>query len=186
MKWFTNLKVKYKTTFSKSNLNEGQENLEKGKKLYLSNQIQAALSHLDQAINLGFDTDAYEIRGNCFQKLDYHYKAIDDYDKAIEINPLEFSYYYSRAISKKAILDINGQIEDLHNAIYYYKRNKNTENNLLKTFETDLLIAKTYIESLKQNINELQNTHYLQIKNLIRDSLLLIKKVKLKKTNVYE
>lgn len=115
MKWFTNLQVKYKALCSKSNLNEGLENLGKGKKLYLSNQIQATLGHLDNTINLGFDTGAYEIRGNCFQKLNYH-------SKAIEIKPLEFSHYYSRAVSKKAIFDIRGQIEDLHNAIYYYKK----------------------------------------------------------------
>jgi len=154
MKWFTNLQVKYKALSLKSNLNEGLGNLEKGKKMYLSNQIQAALDYLDHAINLGLDTGAYEIRANCFQKLDYHSKAIDDYDKAIEINPFEFSHYYSRAVSKKAIFDIPGQIEDLHNAIYYYKKHSIEENSLLKTFENDLLTAKTYIESLKQNINE--------------------------------
>jgi hypothetical protein len=53
MKWFTNLQAKYKALSLKSNLNEGLENLEKGKKLYLSNQIQAVLGHLDHAINLG-------------------------------------------------------------------------------------------------------------------------------------
>ncbi|MBF4516888.1 hypothetical protein IRZ71_11050 [Flavobacterium sp. ANB] len=181
MNWFINLTGKFKDKFSSSNAtNEGLENLEKGKRLYNSNQIQDALIYLDNAINLGFDNGAYEIRGNCFQKLDYHYKAIEDFDKAIEMNPLEFSYYYSRAVSKKAILDFTGQIEDLHNAIYYYKRNKSVENNFLKIFETDLLIAKTYIEGLKQNITDLHHTPYLEIKTLIRDSLHLIKKVKLK------
>jgi len=185
MKWFTNLTVKFKDKFSNSGTtDEGLKNLEKGKRLYNSNQIHDALVYLDHAINLGYDTDAYEIRGHCLQKLDYHYKAIEDFDKAIEMNPLEFSYYYSRAVSKKAILDFTGQIEDLHNAIYYFNRNKNVENNFLKVFETDLLSAKTYIEGFKQNITDLHHTPYLEIKTLIRDSLHLIKKVKLKNIKV--
>ncbi|MBF4505342.1 hypothetical protein IRZ83_01605 [Flavobacterium sp. JLP] len=184
MKWFTNLTMKFKDKFSASNSNEGLENLEKGKQYYFSNQIQDALFYLDNAINSGFDNGAYELRGNCLQKLDYHYRAIEDFDKAIEIDPLEFSNYYSRAVSKKAILDFTGQIEDLHNAIYYYKKNKNIENNLLKAFETDFLSAKTYIESLKQNITELHQAPYLEIKTLIKDSLHLIKKVKLRNVKI--
>ncbi|TDO73236.1 hypothetical protein EV143_106178 [Flavobacterium chryseum] len=185
MNWFINLTGKFKDKFSNPNTtNEGLENLEKGKRLYRSNQIHDALIYLDNAIRLGYDTGAYEIRGNCFQKLDYHYRAIEDFDKAIEMNPLEFSYYYSRAVSKKAILDFTGQIEDLHNAIYYYKRNKSVENNFLKIFETDLLIARTYIDGLRQNISDLHHTPYLEIKTLIRDSLHLIKKVRIKNVKV--
>lgn len=188
MNWFYNLTVKkFKDRFSNTTSNdEGSANLEKGKRLFLSNQFQEALLHLDNAINSGFDNDAYVIRGNCLQKLDYHYHAIEDFDKAIEIDPLQFSIYYNRAVSKKAILDFTGQIEDLHNAIYYYKKNTNTENHFLKTFETDLLAAKMNIEGLQQNMHEVRKAASLEIKSLIKDSLYLIKKVRLRNAKSYD
>lgn len=180
MKWFFNSVIAdFKQRFLKSKSNEGQIHLEKGKQLYLSNQFQDALLYLDNAINLGFDNEVYAIRGNCLQKLDYHYNAIEDFDKAIETNPFEFSIYYSRALSKKAILDFTGQIEDLHNAIHYYKRNLNIENHILKAFETDLLTAKMNIDGIRQHMYEARKMlPSIEIKTLIKDSLHLIKKVK--------
>jgi tetratricopeptide (TPR) repeat protein len=186
MKWFISSTIKkIRDRFSKSTTNEGLVNLEKGKQLYLSNQIKDAIFYLDSAINSGFDTDAYEVRGNCLQRLDYHYNAIDDFDKAIEINPLKFSSYYSRAKSKKAILDFTGQIEDLHNAIYYYKKGSNAEKTILKAFETDLLLAKTKIDNLRNDLNELHKVPAAEIKTLIRESLNLIKKTKVKTSTLY-
>jgi len=180
MKWFFNSILEgLKRRFSKSKSDEGFAHLEKGKQLYLSNKFQDALLYLDSAINLGFDNGVYIVRGNCLQKLDYHYNAIEDFDKAIEMNPLEFSIYYSRAISKKAILDFTGQIEDLHNAIHYYKKKLNIENHILKAFETDLLTAKMNIDGIRQNMYEARKIlPSIEIKALIKDSLHLIKKVK--------
>ena len=146
----------------------------------MSNRFQDALSHLNMAINSGFEQGVYVLRGNCFQKLDYHYNAIEDFDKAIETDPLEFSIYYNRAVSKRAILDFTGHIEDLHNAIYYYKRHATIENHVLKAFEADLLGAKMNIEGLIQNGHEARKAPSIEVKSLIRDSLNLIKKVKLR------
>ncbi|SHG31528.1 hypothetical protein [Flavobacterium defluvii] len=178
MKWFVTLKTRFKSRFSKSGLKESSVNLEKGKQLYLTSRFQEAIVHLNNAVNSEFDSTLYELRASCFQKLDYHYKAIEDFDKVIEFNPLEFSYYYSRAVSKKAIYDFTGQIEDLHNCIHYYKKNKNIEMGLLKTVENDLITASNHIERLKQNIHSFHNTSYLEIKSLIRDCLQQIKKIK--------
>lgn len=186
MNWFNNLSKKiFKEGVSRSASNEALANFERGKQLYYSNQYQDALLHLDLAVNSGFDSGIFEVRGNCLQKMDYHYRAIEDFDKAIEIDPLEYSNYYSRAISKKAILDFTGQIEDLHNAIHYYKKNIRPEN-LLKVFETDLLSAKKQIEGLKHFGKEQYNVPSLEIKTLIRDSLHLLKKVKLRNAKVNE
>ena len=186
MKWYADLTIKrFEERFFKSKNPSVNENLEIGKKLYLASKFQDAIVYLDNAINSGFENDAYEVRGNCLQKLDYHYNAIENFDQAIEIDPLKFSIYYSRAISKRAILDFTGQIEDLHNAIYYYRKNTNVENHVLKAFETDLLTAKMNIEGLRQNMYEARKTlPSLEIKTLIKDSLHLIKKVKLRNSKV--
>lgn len=178
MKWFTTLITGFTSKFSKKPLTESLVNLEKGKELYLTSRFQEAIVHLDNAVNSEFDSTVYELRASCFQKLDYHYKAIEDFDKVIELNPLEFSYYYSRAVSKKAIYDFTGQIEDLHNCIHYYKKNKNIENRLLKKLETDLITAGNHIERLKQNISLLHNNSYTEIKAVISDCLQQIKKLK--------
>ncbi|WP_289661268.1 hypothetical protein [Flavobacterium panacagri] len=180
MKWFVNLGFSFKNKVSEQNIQQDAADLEKGKELYLSSQFSEALSYLDNAVNSGFNSTVYELRAKCFQKLNYHYKAIDDFDKVIEDNPLEFSYYYSRAVSKNAISDITGQIEDLQNCIYYYKKNKNIESRILKNLETDLITAGDYIESVKNTIASVPNNSYLEIKNLINECLLQIKRIRLK------
>jgi tetratricopeptide (TPR) repeat protein len=181
MKWFINLAIqKIRGKFSKSDTNEKSVHFEKGKELYNASQFQEAIIHLDNAINLGSDYDVYKLKGNCLQKLDYHYNAIEDFDKAIEANPFDFSNYYSRAVSKKAILDFTGQVEDLHNAIHYYKKNTILENSILRSFENDLLLAKMKIDGLAKNAAEITKIPSLEIKSLIKDSLYLIGQVKLK------
>lgn len=171
---------KIKQRFSKSVIDPGAENLEKGRNFFLCNRISEALPHLNKAIHLGFETDVYELRGNCLQKLECHMNAIDDYDMAIENDPLKFSVYYSRALSKKAVRDFTGHIEDLYSAIYYYKKSPRVENQTLKTFETDLLSAMRDIKHEMQNSDHPEKIPSSEIKSLIRDSLLLIKKVRLK------
>lgn len=180
MKWLINLAAEIKGKFSKSGTDQESVHFETGKKLYSANQYQEALFHLKNATSTESDI-IYKLKGNCHQKLDYHYNAIEDFDKAIETNPLEFSTYYSRAVSKKAILDFTGHIEDLHNAIYYYKKNTVLEHATLTAFETDLLLAKMNIEGLAKNTSEGNKSPILEIKSLIKDSLHLITQVKLKK-----
>ena len=182
MKWFNNLTLeKIRGKFSKSITNsEESVHFEKGKELYAANQFQEAIIHLENAISSGSYHEAYKLKANCLQKMDYHYNAIEDFDKAIEANPLDFSSYYSRAVSKKAIFDFTGQIEDLHNAIYYYKKNTILENSILRSFESDLLFAKMSIDGLTKNAAEIAKIPSLEIKSLITDSLHLIKQVKLK------
>ncbi len=184
MKWFVTLKTTFKDKFFKSNLKKSFVDLEKGKQLYSTSHFQEAIIHLDNVVNYEFDSTAYELRASCFQKLEHHYKAIEDFDKVIEFNPLEFSYYYHRAVSKKAVFDFTGQIEDLHNCIHYYKKNKNIEVGLLKIFETDLINAGNHIEKLKYNISSFHNNSYLEIKALLADCLYQIKKIRLKRNKI--
>ncbi len=180
MKWFVNLGMQFKSKFSKPTPVQNLIDLEKGKQLYLASKFHDAVFYLDSAVNAGFDIAVYELRAKCFQKLNYHYKAIEDFDKVIEDNPSKFLNYYRRAISKNAILDLQGQIEDLHNCIYYYKKNKNTESPILKILERDLLTAEKYVEGIKNNIVSIHNVSYSEIKNLISECLIQIRRIKLR------
>lgn len=182
MKWFSELRVKFKAIFLKSNSTKEFASLKKGRELYLSNKFSDALLYLDNLINLGFDVKIFKLRARCLQKLNKHSQAIEDFDKLIENNPLEFSNYYRRAISKNATFDLQGQIEDLHTCIYYYKKSKNIESNILKNLETDLIDAGNYIEMVKNSITSIHNVHYFEIKNLINECLIQIKKIKLQNT----
>lgn len=179
MKWFSGFIIKCKDIFFKSNSKQELVNLKKGKDLYLSNRFGEALSYFDDSINSGSDLKVFRLRAKCLQKLNKHSQAIEDIDKLIENNPLEFSNYYRRAISKNAIFDLRGQIEDLHNCIYYYKKNKNTESNILKNLETDLIDAGNYIEMVKSSITSIHNVPYFEIKNLVNECLHQIKKIRL-------
>lgn len=176
MKWFAYLGIQSKSKMLES-VEQCSVDLQKGKDFFLSNRFNEALYHLDIAVNSGFNSSVYELRAKCFQKLNYHYKAIDDLDKIIEDNPLEFSYYYSRAVSKNALSDISGQIEDLQNCIYYYKKNKNIENSILKNLETDLIATGNYVEEIKNTILSIHNVSYSEIKSLINDCLFQIKRI---------
>lgn len=179
MKWFNALAIKFKNIFSRSDPGEQLLNLKKAKKLYLSNQLSQALLYFDKAIGCGSDVSVFKLRARCLQKLNRHSKAIEDFDQLIEDNPLEFSNYYRRAISKKAIADLRGQIEDITACIYYYKKYKNPENSILKNIETDLIDAENYTERVKNSIISIHNVPYLEIKNLINESLRQIKKIRL-------
>lgn len=180
MKWFVNLGMQFKSKLSKSNPTQDLIDLKKGRQLYLASKFHDAILHLDVAVSSGFDISVYELRAKCFQKLDYHYKAIEDFDKVIEDNPLKFLNYYRRAISKNAVFDLQGQIEDLHNCIYYYKKSKNIKSNILKNLERDLLTAENYVDGIKSNITSIHNVSYVEIKNLISDCLIQIKRIKIR------
>lgn len=179
MKWFANLRMKFNKNFVKSDPQQELVDLDKVKQLYLLERFNEALFYLDKAVISGFNSPVYELRAKCFQKLDFHYRAIDDLDKIIEDNPLEFSYYQIRAFSRNAIYDISGQIEDLHSCIYYYRKNDNIQGSVLEELETDLLSARNHIEKTKPDLATRSNSPYPAIKNLITESLGRIKKIRL-------
>ncbi|MEO7976569.1 hypothetical protein [Flavobacterium sp.] len=179
MKWFKNLRIKFKSTSVSSNTKQEVLKLQRGKKLYLSNKFSEALLYFDNAIASGSDVTIFKLRARCLQKLNKHSEAIEDFDKLIEDNPLEFSNYYRRAISKKAISDLKGQIEDLTTCIYYYKKNKNLETTILQNLETDLIDAGHYIERMKNSIISIHNVPYVDIKILVNECLRQIKKIRL-------
>lgn len=182
MKRFISLTLKkFKDRFFKTTIPQGIIFLEKGKQSFLSHQFNDALLFFNNAIDSGFEEDVYELRGCCFQKMNFHETAIEDFDKAIEFNPLKFSNYYSRALSKKAILDYAGLVEDINNAIHYYKKSSILDNVVLKNFESELLAAKVDLEKLTPNFYHVHKRPLIEIRDLIGDSLRLIRKARFKK-----
>ena len=113
---------------------EGYELFEMGKQCYINGQANEALNYFDLAVENGFEENfkfdtwkLYDMRAACLQELEYHYDAIKDFNKTISLSPGDCNKYFSRSISKGAILDFEGEIADLMRAIELSK--ENTEQN---------------------------------------------------------
>ncbi len=96
----------------------GYKALERGKELYFQNEVQQALHYFDTAIDSGFEgADVYGMRGGCLQSLKFDLDAIDDFTKAIELDPEDSNTYFQRSSSKGAVGDLHGCVDDLNEAI---------------------------------------------------------------------
>lgn len=100
-----------------------------GKENYLKRNSEEALRNFDLAVEQGFIgnfkselLNFYDMRGRCLQELEYHYAAITDFDVTIDLSPDDANGYYSRSLSKSAILDHNGAVIDLEKAVSLSKR----------------------------------------------------------------
>jgi tetratricopeptide (TPR) repeat protein len=103
---------------------DGFDFFQKGRECYLNRQTEEALMNLDKAFENGFAenfpteaTNLYDMRAGCLQELGYDYDAINDFDKSIALSPNDCNKYFSRSISKGAILDLEGAVADLEKAI---------------------------------------------------------------------
>jgi tetratricopeptide (TPR) repeat protein len=78
-----------------------------------------ALEGFDEAINCGYvdNGDVYIDRGICLQSLNYDLDAIDDFDRAIALQPENSLTFYMRSISKRSTGDFRGCVSDLQEAI---------------------------------------------------------------------
>ena len=63
------------------------------------------------------DADALLDRGQCYYLENDYQKALDDFNRGIDIDPGESHAYYLRALAKLAILDDNGAAEDLRHSL---------------------------------------------------------------------
>ena len=95
---------------------------------------------LDKAINCGI-IEAYGDRAFTLQLLNFHYDAIDDFNKAIEeCNCFDSNLYFGRANSKQGIEDYDGAISDLTKALEYSKddNERNREYSLMLGYSITL------------------------------------------------
>lgn len=97
----------------------GFEAFQKGEDFLFKKRMQEALECFDEAINCGYvdNADVYIGRGICLQSLDYDLDAIDDFDRAIALQPENSLTFYQRSLSKTATGDLRGCVSDLQEAI---------------------------------------------------------------------
>ena len=90
-----------------------------GKDCYDKRKIEEAIRCFDIALECGYDDDAdlFFMRGWCLQNMGYDLDAIDDFSKAIELEPKDSNNYFLRSISKGSAGDHFGRIKDLKEAI---------------------------------------------------------------------
>lgn len=144
---------------------DGFDFFENGKQCYLDRQTEEALGYFDKAVANGFvenfSTEAsklYDMRAGCLQELGYAFDAINDFDKSIQISSNDCNKYFSRSLSKGAILDYEGEVTDLKKAIelakidtalnreYNDEAQKQGYKNVKGMFEARLLMAQMKLE----------------------------------------
>lgn len=183
MSWLSNLFNKKKTPEflpeeqAKSKIKwEGFDYFEKGGNCYYSRQTTEALLYLDKAFEFGFEenfpSDAstlYDLRAACLQELEFHYDAIADFDRSISLEPNDCNKFFSRSISKGAVLDFEGEIADLEKAIQLSKidnalnREYNDEalkqgykNGAAEMFKMRFIMAKMNLDSEIRNREQVE------------------------------
>ena len=182
MNWFKNLfKPKKKATEIRvpKSLN-GQQLFEKGMEAHISRQTETALNFFDLAIKHDYTKEVYGSRGQCLQELHYHYDAIHDFTLAIKESPKDCNFYYSRSISKAAILDYEGEIEDILKAIELSNLDNELNNhfndiakergynNVREIFEFDLIHAKNNLEFKITSIERINSATSPDTKSLLQ------------------
>jgi tetratricopeptide (TPR) repeat protein len=88
----------------------GFEAFQKGEDSLFKRRMQEALECFDEATECGYvdNADVYIGRGTCLQSLGYDLDAIDDFDKAISLQPENSLTFYQRSLSKPAAGDFRG------------------------------------------------------------------------------
>ncbi len=81
---------------------------------------ELALECFDKAINKGYKTSKlFALRADCLDSLGYYFDAIEDYNKALSMNPTQgvANGYWRRGMIKHTIFDFEGSRDDIVTAI---------------------------------------------------------------------
>jgi tetratricopeptide (TPR) repeat protein len=161
-----------RTTENDHQWQKGYKALERGKDLYLHNEVQQALRHFDIAISSGFEgADVYGMRGGCLQSLKFDLDAIDDFSRAIEFDSEDCNNYFMRSISKGAVGDLQGRIDDLEEAIRLasidspstrsynaHAREKDYKDGVVGIYRMEMMHANLDLEQQASDERRLQGT----------------------------
>lgn len=98
---------------------EGFNAFQKANDFFLKKRVQETLDCCDKAIDCGYvdDAEVYSMRGWCLQSLNYDLDAIEDFDRAIALQPEDSDFFFQRSISKGSTGDQHGRVSDLREAI---------------------------------------------------------------------
>lgn len=106
---------------------QGYHAFEAGKKHFAERRDQEAVDCFDTAVECGFeDEPLFSLRGSCLQALEWQLDAIDDFTKAISLEPQDCNHYFQRAVSKESIGDQQGHLADIKDAIRLAKADNAT------------------------------------------------------------
>ena len=149
---------------------------QKGQDSYFSRQTNEALSYFDKAFEYGFAenfpseaTKIYDFRAGCLQELDFHYDAINDFDKSILLSSNDCNKFFSRSVSKGAVLDFEGEVADLERAIelskvdnelnreYNDEAQKQGYKNVAGMYQMRLVMAKMNLDSEIKDRESIEN-----------------------------
>jgi tetratricopeptide (TPR) repeat protein len=160
---------------------DGFDAFQKGKDFYFERRMQEALDCFDEAIDCGYvdDADVYAMRGGCLQSLNFDLDAIDDFDRAIALEPENSVTFFQRSLSKGSTRDFRGRVSDLQEAIRLagvdnaYTRSLDVHaretgyKNAADYYEMQMESAKLDLEWLDDPNSSLQG-YYKKTANMLR------------------
>jgi len=108
-------------------VSQAYEFLAKGVECRFEEKYRDALKYLDKAFELGLKNEVtlFTIRGTCLEALDWKLDAIDNFSKAIELDPSDCHAWFQRAGIKSACGDKDGALTDCKEAIRLSRNEKN-------------------------------------------------------------
>lgn len=112
----------------------GLRAFEDGKSHFAVRNEQAAVNCFDTAVEFGYTTaELFGLRGSCLQTLEWHLDAIDDFTRAIALDPDDCNNYFQRAMSKSAAGDQAGFEADIQHAIRFSAADNELNRNYNRT-----------------------------------------------------
>lgn len=176
---FKSIKSKFKSSPSEnttsSNSPDNYKSYEEGVKLFINDNFEDALICFDNAIKSGsYKQNVFEFRGICLQKLQYHYDAINDLNKAISFFTDDCNLFYIRHISYTAIADPIKANSDIERAIELsrLKTDKNRSYNisainmghssLTKMYEIYAMSLQVILDRLNNYNEQLENASSIE------------------------
>lgn len=116
------------------NLSSGKDDFEKGFQFFRESTStrgdgwkekkqkldELALACFDKAIDKGYETSKlFALRADCLDYLGYYFDAIEDYNRALSMNPIHgvANGYWRRGMIKHTVFDFEGSREDVITAI---------------------------------------------------------------------
>ena len=104
--------------------------IQKAEIYYKRRKYHLALDIINEAISLELPlskqkkVEAYELRGNIKTKLSYYFDSINDFNKAIRLEPENASLFFYRGMALCVLDDKDGALNDFNQLIKFEPNNK--------------------------------------------------------------
>ena len=104
--------------------------IQKAEIYYKRRKYHLALDIINEAISLELPlskqkkVEAYELRGNIKTKLSYYFDSINDFNKAIRLDPENASLFFYRGMALCVLDDKDGALNDFNQLIKFEPNNK--------------------------------------------------------------